>query len=176
MGEKHCHNESCVCKSVKKIIEAQDKVAEKAHDRTCGCEQSIRDLLKPASCRPDSKTTIPLILYCKGSCKPYIAEVVEHAEMECFDQKYYRCLKSPFLKAKKMLPGSKCCVIAEILIPCNANGMQVTSKGDNLSDFLCEEAPFKTIQFRETGVCLTINLNDFSGIRCLAPVTPLKPV
>lgn len=165
---KHACHDHCVCQQVRNIVAAQDKVAEQMNCCKVSCEQSIKDLLRPDRVRPSGKNTIPFILYCKGSCKPFIAEAIEHATIDGFCEKWYKCLKSPFLKAKKFIPGSKCCVVVELLIPCNANGMPLHEKGDNLEDFCCCETPFRTIHFCETGICLTLDLEEFSGIRCLA--------
>lgn len=168
---KDCQD-SCVCNTVKKIVHAQDKVTSKKVNCSTGCEQSIQDLLNP---RPNysNKTTIPFVLYCKETCKPFIAETVQHATMKCCGRKWYRCVKSPFLKAKQIIPGNKCCVEVEILLPCNVNGKTMHHKGNELCDFLCEENQLKTIHFRETGICLTLDLEDFNAIRCLAATTPL---
>ncbi|WLV25597.1 CotY/CotZ family spore coat protein [Aciduricibacillus chroicocephali] len=173
-NKEYCH-EQCVCRTVRKIIEAQDKVTKRNKHCSTGCEKSIRDLLKTSRPSRNEATTIPFVLYCKGTCKPFIVETIEHASMKCFDQKWYRCVKSPFLKAKKIILGSKCCAVVEILLPCNANGMSLHNKGNELSEFLCEKSPFKTIRFRETGICMTVDLEDFTAIRCLAATKPLPP-
>lgn len=170
---KHrCYDENCVCEVVDKIIEAQNIVAQEATNCNTSCQQSIRDLLAPTS--ENEKTTVPFILYCKKSCKPFIASGVHKRPIEGFPQdKYYECIETPVLRAKQFTKKGRCCVKVELLRPVNANGYPVADKGEKLCDFFQEKTPHKTIQFRETGICLTLDLKDFVGISCLDATRPL---
>ncbi len=170
---KHrCYDENCVCEVVEKIVEAQNKVAQEATNCDISCHQSIRDLLSPT--RENENTTIPFILYCKEGCKPFIASGVHKQPIEGFPHdKYYACVETPVLRAKQFTKKGRCCVKVELLRPVNANGRPVADKGKDLCDFFHEKTPYKTIQFRETGICLTLDLKDFVGISCLDATRPL---
>ncbi|WP_284140805.1 MULTISPECIES: CotY/CotZ family spore coat protein [unclassified Virgibacillus] len=171
----HEYKKHCVCSTVHKIVAAQDKKAAEGHHCRASCENSIKQLLSPRKNNND-KTIIPFILYCKYSCKPFIASgIFKHPIYNYPKHSYYGCLETPVLKAKKFIKGTHCCVQVELLQPVNANGLPVADGGDKLCDFFCHKTPYKTIQFRETGICLTIDLEDYSSIQCLDPITPLPP-
>lgn len=174
MGHSYHQKDDCVCTTVKKIVDAQNEVAERqSHRCLTSCEQSIKQLTSPRN-NTQQKTTIPFILYCKQSCQPFIASGVFKQPIDGFPNEiYYDCIETPILRAKKFVKGTKCCVVVELLRPVNANGIPVADSGEKLCDFFSHKGPFKTIQFRETGICLTLDLKDFSTIVCLDPVNPL---
>lgn len=173
-----CHEEKfdmddCVCDVVRRIIMAQNKVAATTNRCDSSCEQSIKQLLSPVKTNKSKNTTIPFVLYTKD-LKPFIANGVFKAPIKGYpDTKYFDVIETPILKAIKFVKGSDCCVKLELLQPVNANGFPVANRGDKLSDFFCDETPFRTINFRETGICITVDLNCFCGITCLDPVKPL---
>ncbi|ARI78423.1 CotY/CotZ family spore coat protein [Halobacillus mangrovi] len=150
----------CVRDTIKKIIAAQDEVAERDHCCDVSCERSIRDLLSPAGAGMGD-TTIPFTLICKD-CKPFIGSGAR------FANNMYQCLESPFFRAKKFVDDSKDCVKLELLIPINGgNSCSSRGKKGGVCDFL-DMAP----GFYETGVCITVDLDCFCGISCLSPTTP----
>ncbi|WP_246569927.1 CotY/CotZ family spore coat protein [Lentibacillus saliphilus] len=172
MHKDTCHNDHCVCQTFRKIVHAQQKVSQ---NKTTGCEQSIAQLRSHKKRDDQSHTTVPFILYCKD-CRPFIAEAVYKRPIEDYpDETYYDVLCTPFLKAKKFIGQQRCCLQVELLCPVNANGYSVATDGNRLSDFMCDDTPFKTIQFRETGICLTLDLDHFSAVQCLDATTPLPP-
>ena len=153
-----CSKSSCVCETVRKIVYAQNKVRYK---RKCsGCKESIAQLKGKHTNTRQRHTTIPFVLYCKSNCRPFIAEGI---------QKPHNSICTPFLKAKSFVDDYSCCVRVELLCPVNTNGRPVATDGDRLSDYLCHGTPL----FRATGVCLTLDLNDFNAIQCLDATTPL---
>lgn len=158
----------CVCEVIRKIAAAQNEV----RDRKRGCEQSIQELMTTK--KKYTHTTIPFILYKKGDIKPFIASSVVQIPIEGFgEESYYKCIESPIFKVKSVHNDQTCCATLELLRPVNSNGFPVKDQGEELCDFFQDKTPCKTVHFRETGICLTIDLSHFSGITCLAPITPL---
>jgi len=175
MGKCGHHQAPCVCNTVKRIVAAQNHVANR-HCCNTSCEQSIQDLKAPSRRRVHSNTIIPFVLHCKGTCKPFIAKGIQQVPIAGYtNESWYKSLRTPFLFAKRFVTGSDCCVQVELLRPSNANGMPLADSGDQLEDFLSNRTPFRTIQFRKTGICLTIDLDCFCMIQCLAPTNPLPP-
>ncbi|SHG54260.1 CotY/CotZ family spore coat protein [Ornithinibacillus halophilus] len=171
---KSCYNDNCVCETVEKIIEAQDKVAAATTDCTTSCHQSVRDLLSPAANEND-KTTVPFILYCKGNCKPFIASGVHKSPIEGYpNDEYFKCIETPVFRAKRFTNRRNCCVLVELLRPVNANGYPIADKGEKLCDFFQDKTPHKTIHFQETGICITLDLKEFMAILCLDAIRPLS--
>lgn len=167
--------DDCVYDTVKQIIKAQNQIAEERH-HYIDCEQSIKQLLTPAKKNKHDYNTIPFILYTKDHFKPFIANGIYKAPIEGYPGvTFFDLIETPFLKALDFVKGSDRCVRLELLRPVNANGFPVADRGDKLSDFFHRETPFKTIFFRETGICITVDLNCFSGITCLDPIKPLPP-
>lgn len=151
----------CVRDTIKEIIDAQDEVAERDHCDV-SCDRSIRDLLSPAGAGMGN-TTIPFTLICKD-CKPFIGSGVK------FSNDIFKCLESPFFRAKKFVDDSKECVKLELLVPMNGNSGDSNGENNNkrgVCDFLDT-----TTGFFETGVCITVDLDCFCGISCLSPTTP----
>lgn len=172
---RHCcheHQLHCVCKTVKRINEAQKKAAYRKKIRCIGCEQSINDLLHPKKKTVSDKTTIPFILYNQKG-KPFIAKSVDKSPIECHpDTTYYKVVKTPFLKVRHIDPDS-CCAHVELLRPVNANKLPVANCAKDFEDFFNEKTPFKTIHLQETGICLTLDLTCFCGILCLDAIHPV---
>src|SRR5690625_4504662 len=65
---KEFNTGSCVCNVLKEIARAQRDINEFKCDTSC--ERSISDLLGETEVR-NSLDTVPIILYCKDSCKPF---------------------------------------------------------------------------------------------------------
>ncbi|MEN2768817.1 CotY/CotZ family spore coat protein [Ornithinibacillus xuwenensis] len=158
----------CVCDVVRKIVKAQDEVAAAMDNNCCttGCEQSIRDLLSPATA--NGNTTIPFLLYCKGDCDLFFATgVAQNGNGAAFD-----CIETPVFRAKKFKKG--CCVELELLefeTNSGGGGSLIPTPQDNC-DFI---PPNATGDFVETGICITVDLHHFIAIQCLAPTTPVSP-
>lgn len=162
--------EDCVCEIVRAIIDAQDQVNG---DNCCttGCEQSIADLLSPATNGANGNNTIPFILYCKGDCDAFVASSVVQRPAGGGGVSF-NCITSPIFRAKKFVDDEECCVVLELLQPVNADGNPVTT-GDEVCDFFPDTGTGPIRNLRSTGVCITVDLNCFCGIACLDPTTPL---
>ena len=165
--------DSCVCATIREIVKAQNKVIR---PRACenGCEQSIRQLLSPEIRRKNKNTTIPFILFKKECTKPLILSGVKQSPIEGYpSETFYECIKTPVLRVIEFVNKQNCCVNVELLRPVNANGCPIHQCGTELCDFFSTKTPCRTIHFRKTGICLTIDLNDYSTINCLKPIKPL---
>lgn len=162
----------CICHTVKKIIDAQNRV-NNVDGCATSCEQSIKQILSPIKDRKHKHTTIPFILFNKDST-PFIAQsIFKQDDIDCPDESFFQCLTTPILRAKKLSHSNPCCVVVELLRPVNKEGIPVTEYGANLADFFCTHKKCRIINFQETGICLTLDLNCFCSIQCLEPITPL---
>ncbi|MDY0407919.1 CotY/CotZ family spore coat protein [Virgibacillus soli] len=153
--EKGVHRENCVVGVIEEIIDAQNDIVETCC--TTSCEQSINDLLgenEPAT----GLDTVPIILYCKDSCKPfqgYGALPVNGQDLDDIGK-----MRSSFIfRPKKMLNDH--CAVLELVI----------SKHDhdecNFESPCCQ----KTKNLRATGICITVDLNCFCHVTCLPAVS-----
>lgn len=160
------HREHCVCDIVQRIVYVQDKSNKDNCDTSC--YTSIQQLThnKPFHVH----TTIPFLLYCRNSCKPFIGKgFMTKYDKHCYE-KSFKEVESPFFRAKKFLRGSKCCVRLELLMP--IKDKKFSHPCDKCS--YCDDHNDKKItDFIATGVCLTVDLNQFIGITCLDPITPI---
>lgn len=174
-----CQSGQCVCHKVREIIAAQDKVAEQNLGNGCttSCDRSIESLLAPATGgNPPRNTTIPFILYCKGDCKPFFGTGVTQ-ESRTSGGYNFDCIESPVFRAKKFIDGKGCCVQLELLEAVYYSGATSTDEETNelttsSDQSVCDYLNYKRY-LRSTGVCITIDLNQFFGITCLDPITPL---
>lgn len=168
-----CGMNHCVCNKVKDIIIAQDNVV----NDTCktGCDQSIQDLLSPSTNKPAKNTTIPFILYCKDSCKPFFGTgVSQEPRRGGFD---FDCIESPIFRAKKFDKNNECCVQLELLEPVRyqtpSSNDKTTWPPSSNDQSVCDSLT-NARNLRATGLCITVDLNAFIGITCLDPITPLS--
>lgn len=169
----------CVRGTIQQIVKAQRKAAER-DTVTCStsCERSINDLLSPKKESRRRHTTIPFMLICKSSCKYFIGSGVVKRRVN--DERLFECLESPVFKARGFVKGSTNCVKLELLLPIYTNGENgEASSRQNSGDcspcnFFSAENNGGVCDFQETGVCLTVDLNGFTGITCLDPMTPQK--
>lgn len=159
------HSSECVCDVVRKIVLAQNEVAA-AQDDCCttGCENAIEQLLSPTTVPTNGPTTIPILLYCKGDCDLFFATGIAQ------NNSGFDCVETPVFRAKKFKKG--CCVELELLeFDTQGNGHNLL--GHSKKD-MCHFIPSNaTGDFVETGICITVDLNNFTGIQCLNPVTPI---
>lgn len=165
----------CVKDTVHQIVRAQREAAEK-DTVTCltSCERSINDLLSPKKDSRRRHTTIPFMLICKNSCNYFIGRGVVKRWVN--GARVFECLESPVFKARGFAKGSNSCVKLELLMPIS-NDTAVEPEPDGCSP--CKFFPTNDAAvngFRETGVCITVDLNSFNGIACLDPITPEKAI
>lgn len=168
-----CHSkgkDNCVRDIINEIIKAQDEVAGLQGSGCCdvGCERAIRELLSPTE-NANGNTTIPFILYCKD-CKPFIGSGIVRRPLGMSGNTFLDCLQTPIFKAKKFVDDDKNCVKLELLIPVTMGGSQPGDGGKEVCDYF----PGRSVRnLRESGVCITVDLECFCSITCLEPTTPL---
>ncbi|NIK12765.1 CotY/CotZ family spore coat protein [Alkalibacillus almallahensis] len=162
-NELDCKDSKCVCKTVRKIADAQDAVDDQGCD--VGCKQSIDDLLSPAS--PSSgNDTVPFILYCKGSCRPFVGNGILQGTTG--NNRTFRCFESPIFRVSKI--HKDCCADLELLLPVTEGGSTPGPGGHEV----CNYFPGNSIRnLQRTGICVKVDLCDFVGISCLEPVRAL---
>lgn len=189
-----CHNtgyesDDCIRDIVKRIVNAQLEAAEEG-TRGCvtSCEQSIEDLLSPCrEKRPSRYTTIPIMLFCKENCKPFVGSGFVIRNRDGSRRSHFECLESPVFKVKSFVRGSNNCVRLELLLPVSGRrgGGSHKHEGEQIEEIghhdhhpkgsFCDQFGSRRIEnFRETGLCITVDLNCFCGITCLDPITPVR--
>ncbi|MFD2630497.1 CotY/CotZ family spore coat protein [Oceanobacillus kapialis] len=157
--------DDCVCDIVQNIVRAQKEVQEE------GWNYSIRQLKKKDSLDPQY-STIPFILYTKEDGSPFIGSGIFQAPYHRNDT-FFGCIESPVLRAKHFTKGSNCCVKVELLLPI-ANGCEIqpySKDKHRVSAYFPEDTP--VTDFLATGLCLTLELKNFTGITCLDAITPI---
>lgn len=187
MGCSNEHSNSyggndCVTDIVRRIAKAQREAVESDTDScVTSCEQSIEDLLSPCrDRRPSRHTTIPFMLVCKDSCKTFIGSGFIKGRGN------FMCVESPVFKVRGFVRGSNHCVRLELLTPVYSRRRdgesteetkQFSHHGGNSScdGSICNYFGGRPIEnFRETGVCITVDLRCFCGVSCLDPITPVR--
>src|SRR5699024_9210180 len=145
--ENSVEGSNCIQETIRKIIDAQDKVTSRDGDCcTTSCKCSVHDLLSPE--QEDMRTrytTIPFMLTCKKS-------------------RYFGCVAISSLKANKFVKGSENCVELELLLSATVGGSVVIPDADDQND-VCAYFPNEAINnFQATGICITVDLHSFTGI------------
>src|SRR5699024_4248842 len=116
--DSYCRGSHCVCQIVREIVSAQDEAANNVDDGCClsSCEQSIHDLLAPSTGNNASgHTTIPFILYCKSSCRPFFGSGVYQTSENA--ENLFGGVRTPIFRAKNFINDEDCCVRLELLAP-----------------------------------------------------------
>ncbi|GAA0604054.1 exosporium assembly protein ExsY [Virgibacillus siamensis] len=169
--QKHSYND-CVCDVVRKIVEAQDEVEENG---CCGsCDSAVQQLRKGRPNNGPVNTTVPFILYCAGDCEPFFGSGVFKSPGYYNREAFYGCVESPIFRAKQFVRGSNCCVKLELLLPvtdCEIIMTKVEDCNSAISHYFPADDP--VTGFQATGICITVDLNNFTGITCLDPITPI---
>lgn len=168
--EQRHYSDDCVCDVVRQIIEAQDEVEDGSY--CSGCDSAIQQLRKGRNGYEPVNTTIPFILYCAGDCEPFFGSGVFKSPGYDKDA-FYGSVETPIFRAKKFAKGSNCCVKLELLLPvtdCEVLMTKVEDCNSALSHFFPADDP--VTGFQGTGICITVDLNNFTGITCLDPIRP----
>jgi len=183
----HYDYHHCIKDTVRRIVKAQRKAVE-SDSVTCytSCEQSIDDLLSP---RPERRrprhTTIPFMLVCQDGCDYFKRN--GFVKRRDGGREYFDCIQSPVFKARGFADGSDNCVKLELLLPIRGGYPRSDADSGRKDDFdgkrsrptsgnMSSPCDFfsggRIYNFRETGVCITVDLDCFCGITCLDPITP----
>src|SRR5690625_3578632 len=97
----------CVCDVLKEIADAQDDIQEICCD--VSCDQSIKDLLGEQE-EGSGLDTVPVILYCKNSCKPFKGYGAHPRKIGSVKSSFY-------FRVKQVT--NDCCAVLELLIDPN---------------------------------------------------------
>lgn len=179
-------SDHCIKDVVRKIVDAQVRAAEEAATAcTTSCEQSIEELLSPTKPRRRTRyTTIPIMLICKDSCKPFVGSGFVGRDRDGGRSGHFECIEYPIFKVRGFVRGSDSCVRLELLLPVGRRSGGHEHHGDDKVDVshghhhvrgsFCDQFGSRKIEnFRETGLCITVDLDCFCGITCLDPITPV---
>lgn len=139
---------SCVCDVLKEIARAQADIVDMGCDSSC--EQSINDLLGETEVR-NGLDTVPFILYCESSCKPFKGYGAHPNDIGDVKASFY-------FRVKKV--DKDCCAIIEMLRDPHCDGMNPKNPMEQ-----------KTEHLRATGICITVDLNCFCHITCLPAIS-----
>jgi|SRR5699024_5293820 len=162
---------SCVKQEVSRIIKAQNEVE---NDCDSSCKSSIKQLLTQKETPDSHHTTIPFILYCSHTCKPFIGSGVFQSPPEENCLPFFGCVESPIFRAKKFIEDKENCVILELLLPVTEDfdvPIRAVDSHSSVCPFFPKDNP--VTNFLATGICLTADLDNFSAISCLHPITPI---
>src|SRR5690625_1280520 len=166
----------CVRDTLRKIIEAQNKIVSPAAVNChTSCENAIDELLSPSSRNNRPRyTTIPVTLI-NGCGKPFIGSGIVNRAPNGERRDYFDCVESPVFKVRGFTNRAETCVSLELLIPVHHHRdgdqqeHQVTDCGTTTCDFF--KHPIHN--FKSTGICINVDVNCFCGITCLDPITPI---
>src|SRR5690625_3019959 len=172
----------CIRDVIRKIIDAQRKVAG-SQSASCdtSCERSIESLLSPShEQRPHRHTTIPIMLINKSG-KTFVGSGLV-GKSRGSDHEHFKCVESPVFRVRGFAGNSPNCVHLEILLPVHKqhDGGGIDSgdhshhgKGCGCASSCDHFGKSKIKNFRDTGLCITVDLDCFCGITCLDPITPI---
>src|SRR5699024_3021114 len=170
---RHNHRSNdCVCDTVKDIIRVQNRV--KDDDCSTGCNSDIEKLRNPGHEHGPRYTSITFVLYSKGTSKPLIISGACKNHVHKQSKSFILCIVTTECRAKKFIRHSNCCVQLELLAPasgdCDLTG-HCTNHANSACSFFPEKDP--VTGFFATGICITVDLNNFMGITCLDPINPM---
>jgi len=184
MGCQRGHyDERCITDVVRDILNAQRRaVEETTAECDTSCDSAIDELLSPRrDRRPPRHTTIPFMLISKGTNKPFVGTGFVNRNRDGSRRRDFECIESPIFKVRGFTRGSDNCVRLELLLPVSRrrDGEEHSEHGGRRdhdhhhSGGFCDQFGNRRIDnFRETGLCITVDLNCFCGITCLDPITP----
>ncbi|HZW68604.1 MAG TPA: CotY/CotZ family spore coat protein [Pseudogracilibacillus sp.] len=145
---KEYRGDSCVCSILKDIARAQKNITEM--ECQTSCEKSINDLLGQTDI-PNNLDTIPFILYCKDSCKPFKGYGANARNIGKMVASYYFRVKSV---------TKDCCAVIELLRDPNCGNVNPHNPMDQ-----------QTKHLRATGICITVDVKCFCHITCLPAIS-----
>lgn len=144
---KDYHGGHCVCNILRDIARAQKDIAEFECDTSC--ERSISDLLGQTD-SPNHLDTVPFILYCKDSCKPFKGYGASGKNMGKMVASYYFRVKNV---------TDDCCAVIELLRDSSCGNVNPHNPMDQ-----------QTKHLRATGICMTVDVKCFCHITCLPAI------
>ncbi|WP_430787641.1 CotY/CotZ family spore coat protein [Virgibacillus flavescens] len=142
---------NCVCDILKEIADAQNDVIENCCDTSC--ERSISDLLGETD-NGNGLDTVPVLLYCKGNCKPFKGYGAHPDNIG-------RVVGSFYFRVKRV--DDDCCATLELL-------RDPGDECDNPDNPVEQE----TDPLRATGICITVDLDCFCHVTCLPAINAIN--
>lgn len=139
---------SCVCDVLKEIARAQSDITENCCDTSC--EKSINELLGERENRNDLDT-VPVLLYCKDSCKPFKG-------FGAHPRNIGKVVASFYFRVKSV--SDDCCAVLELLKDPN-------DSNHNPHDPIEQH----TKNLKTTGICITVDAKCFCHITCLPAIS-----
>jgi len=175
----HQDGDNCVSKILREIVAAQNDVVNHCCDTSC--EQSISDLLGETEPGNDLDT-VPVILYCKGTCKPFKGFGVGLRN----DGRNLRpAVGSFFFRVKKVTRDN--CAVLELLLSErdrhhhhheNHHESVEGESSDHRHKKHCNDPESPSCQstrdLEATGLCLTVDLDCFCHVTCLPAIEALS--
>ncbi|MUK90561.1 spore coat protein [Ornithinibacillus sp. L9] len=146
--------DNCVCDILREILDAQSDVVEACCDTSC--EQSINDLLGETA-PGTGLDTVPVILYCKDSCKPFKGFGAFRGNML---GEIGECVSSFVFRVKNV--DDDCCAVLELL-----RAPDDPTHCDHLKD-PCDQ---DLSNLDNTGICITVDLECFCHVTCLPAIS-----
>lgn len=144
---------NCVADILREIADAQTDIVE--NGCVTSCEQSISDLLGdntlPAANQLD---TVPVLLYCKGDCKPFKGFGAPTKGIG----KVGDVFSSFFFRVKSVDEDN--CAVLELL-----------AEEDDQDDCPKDPCDQDVEDLAVTGVCITVDLDCFCHITCLPAIS-----
>ncbi|WP_186576019.1 CotY/CotZ family spore coat protein [Aquibacillus kalidii] len=154
---------NCVADILRDIADAQTDLV--GADCTTSCEQSISDLLGDNTL-PIANTldTVPVILYCKGDCKPFKGYGAPLERGRDGRGEIENVFGSFFFRVKSVDEDN--CAVLELL----------RSEEDARDPHDCDPkspADQDVEDLEVTGVCITVDLDCFCHVTCLPAISAL---
>ncbi|GGF15289.1 spore coat protein Y [Halobacillus andaensis] len=146
---KHHDSGNCVCDILSEIVAAQNDVLS---DCNTSCEQSIGDLLGDTG--GSGRDTVPVLLYCKGNCKPFKGFGARRDSIKDIKGSFYFRVKDV---------DKDCCATLELLRDPEDKNEDPNSPVEQ-----------KTGNLKATGICISVDLDCFCHVTCLPAITALS--
>ena len=169
------YSEDCVCSTLLAIAEAQEKIEE---DCQTGCRRSIDEL--KGCVKPKGYDTIPILLTIEG--RPFSAVGATRSKSKDHNFNIYQS----FLFRVSDVSRGTCCATLELLKPVKGHHCYESSSSSqnhesssssfkhghsdctDFCDFL--DLIENSDKIVRTGICVTVDLNDFTSVSCFPAV------
>jgi spore coat protein Z len=159
--QQHKHFKTCVDNVLENIVKAQEK-AKRSTSCTNSCQKSIEGLLGKK--KKITKNTIPFILFC--GCKPFKGTGVLTYSCQSKNKKL-KCIHSFIFKIKELKKG---CAVLELLIFKSDLRNLRNNRAHHQSTPCCQLDHKNLNDLMRTGICINVDLSNFSAITCLPAV------
>ncbi|MDC3417185.1 CotY/CotZ family spore coat protein [Aquibacillus salsiterrae] len=140
---------NCVADILREIADAQTDIFE--GDCVVSCEKSIQDLLGETSPIANTLDTVPVILYCEGTCSPFKGFGIDVNDISNPVASYYFRVKS--------VDEDNCAVLELLRDEADADPNPCSPVDQDTSDL------------EVTGICMTVDLDCFCHVTCLPAIS-----